>query len=295
MTTSCDTCKSTCDAKTPKPGESTKDFELRQQVKKQLCGIKNRILVFSGKGGVGKSTVSAALALGLANRQNRVGLLDIDIHGPSIPVIFDIDNPEIQLTSDNLMIPYSWAENLDIISTGFFVEQNKAVVWRGPMKYSAIRQFMAEVAWGIQDYLIVDSPPGTGDEPLAIVQLLEDVTGVVIVTTPQEIATADVRKCIDFCHTLKIPIIGIVENMSGFNCPHCNKITQIFQKDGGKKLAEEFNLPLLAQIPIDPAVSVSGNYLESLSQETSSLHSYIRPMIDAVAQFAHNHNKTTDR
>ncbi|MBF0363442.1 MAG: Mrp/NBP35 family ATP-binding protein [Oligoflexia bacterium] len=212
------------------------------------------ILVLSGKGGVGKSTVSANLAATLAQKGYKTGLLDVDIHGPSIPTLFGIDNvrPEIR---DNKIIPYSYDNNLKIVSTAFFIDnQESPIIFRGPKKSGMIQQFIKEVDWGDLDYLVIDAPPGTGDEPLTVIQTFDSIHGAVVVTTPQKMATVDVQKSVNFLKTLNVPIIGVIENMSGFVCPHCQKTTEIFKLDGGKNLCEQMNIPFLGKIPLDPQV-----------------------------------------
>jgi len=226
----------------------------QEEVDKRIQKIKNKIMVLSGKGGVGKSTVSANLAMGLALNGYKVGLLDIDIHGPSIPKLFKLEDKKLGAIENEIQ-PVEFSENLKVVSIGFLLRgENDAIVWRGPLKYNLIKQFLKDVNWGELDYLVIDSPPGTGDEPLSVAQMIKNPTGAVIVTTPQDIAIIDIRKAIKFCNLLNLPVIGIVENMSGFICPHCKKSTDIFSTGGGKKLAEESGVEFLGKIPIDPEV-----------------------------------------
>jgi len=195
--------------------------------------IERKILVMSGKGGVGKSTLAVNIAAALVAKGKRVGLMDIDIHGPSIPKLLNM-NAQPVTGSEGGIAPIITEDGLKVMSIGFFLKNgDEAVIWRGPMKYSMIKQFLSAVEWGALDYLIVDSPPGTGDEPLSIVQLLKKIDGAIIITTPQEIAIDDVRRSINFCYKLNVPIVGVVENMSGFICPHCGKESDIFKKGGG--------------------------------------------------------------
>lgn len=216
--------------------------------------IKNKILVLSGKGGVGKSTVAANIAVSLSQEGYKTGLLDIDLHGPSIPRILSLEHKKTQLI-DNLLIPVDYNEKLKVLSMGFFLEEDSTpLIWRGPVKQNIISQFINEVNWGDIDYLIVDCPPGTGDEPLSIVHALETLTGAVIVTTPQQLAVTDVKKSVNFCRQLEIPIIGIVENMSGYICPDCDKTIDIFKTGGGFKMAQEMEVPFLGRIPLDPKI-----------------------------------------
>ncbi|MBF0208385.1 MAG: Mrp/NBP35 family ATP-binding protein [Oligoflexia bacterium] len=212
------------------------------------------ILILSGKGGVGKSTVSGNLAMTLVEKGFKTGLLDVDIHGPSIPTLFGIENLRLEV-KDNKIIPYLYNEKLKIVSTAFFIENSEVpVIFRGPRKSGMIQQFIKEVDWGDLDYLIIDAPPGTGDEPLTVIQTLEKLHGAVVVTTPQKMSTVDVRKSVNFLKTLNVPIIGLIENMSGFVCPHCQQTTEIFKKDGGKNLCQQMEIPFLGKIPIDPQV-----------------------------------------
>jgi ATP-binding protein involved in chromosome partitioning len=235
--------------------DKKKQMELEQdQIRLRMNQIKHKILVLSGKGGVGKSTVAVNLAVSLALTGKKVGLLDIDIHGPSIPKILNLEGNNLQ-TAEDMILPIEMLDNLKVISMGFLLRgSSDAVIWRGPMKYQMIKQFLKDVLWGSLDFLIVDSPPGTGDEPLSIVQLLENANGAIIVTTPQEVALSDVRKCITFCRQLNLPVLGVLENMSGFICPKCGHKTDIFKSGGGEKMAEEMAVPFLGRIPIDPAI-----------------------------------------
>ena len=235
--------------------EQQKQMQAEQeQIKQNIKHIKHQILVLSGKGGVGKSTVAVNLAVSLALAGKKVGLLDIDIHGPSIPKILNLEGETIQAVGD-VILPVEMVENLKVMSIGFLLrESSDAVIWRGPMKYQMIKQFLKDVKWGMLDFLIVDSPPGTGDEPLSVVQLLENADGAIIVTTPQEVALSDVRKCISFCHSLNLTVIGVLENMSGFVCPKCGERTYIFKSGGGREMANQMNMPFLGRIPIDPQI-----------------------------------------
>jgi len=244
----------------PKPMMSGEDIENETKLKDSLSRIKHVIIVMSGKGGVGKSTVSSNLAQALSMRGNRTGLMDIDITGPNIPKMFKIEDEKLYINEKNQLIPIAVSESLSIMSMAFLLpEKDMAVMWRGPMKASAIRQFIEDVEWGDLDYLIVDMPPGTGDEAISIVQLIPKADGAVIVTTPQDVAVLDSRKSITFATQTKIPIIGLIENMSGFICPHCGKITEIFGSGGGEKAAKELDLKFLGRIPMEPGVAASGD------------------------------------
>ncbi len=217
--------------------------------------VKHKFLVLSGKGGVGKSSIAVNLAVWLSMRGKNVGLLDIDIHGPSIPKLLNLERMNVQAVGDK-MLPVVYSDTLKIMSIGFLLQnENDALIWRGPMKHSVIKQFVTDVCWGDLDYLVVDCPPGTGDEPLSIAQLLGQIDGAVIVTTPQQLAVVDVRKCITFCRQLNLPVLGVIENMSGFVCPHCNQRIEVFAGDGGRQMAVDFGVPFLGKIPMDPALA----------------------------------------
>jgi len=232
-----------------------KQMELEQaQVRQRMASIKHKILVLSGKGGVGKSTVAVNLAVSLALAGKPTGLLDIDIHGPSVPKILSLEGEGVVPGQDG-MLPVRMGENLKVMSIGFLLPSgDDAVIWRGPRKYHTIKQFLKDVEWGDLDFLIVDSPPGTGDEPLAIAQLLENADGALVVTTPQDVALSDVRRGITFCRSLNLPVLGVIENMSGFVCPKCGERTDIFRSGGGEKMATEMKVPFLGRIPIDPQI-----------------------------------------
>ncbi len=226
----------------------------KREIEERLSRIGRILLVLSGKGGVGKSTVAANIAAGLAREGLEVGLLDVDIHGPSIPRMMGLDDSHV-ITHDGAMLPVEFTPNLKVMSIGFLLQgSSDAVIWRGPMKYGVIRQFVGNVEWGDLDWLIVDSPPGTGDEPLSIAQMTAGKASAVIVTTPQKVSVDDVRKSIDFCRKVEVPIAGIVENMSGFVCPHCGGTVDVFETGGGKRLAEESGVPFLGAVPLDPGV-----------------------------------------
>jgi len=224
----------------------------QEQIAQNLKRIKHQILVLSGKGGVGKSSVAVNMAVWLSMFGKKVGLLDIDIHGPSIPKLLNLGGRRLQGRGHTIE-PILYNDTLKVVSIGFLIqEENAALIWRGPMKHSIIKQFISDVLWGDLDYLIIDCPPGTGDEPLSIIQLLGKADGAIVVTTPQQLAIVDVKKCITFCKQLNLTVLGIIENMSGFVCPHCNNQTDIFKGSGGRKMAKEFNIPFLGTIPIDP-------------------------------------------
>ncbi|OPL15498.1 MAG: hypothetical protein AVO39_08040 [delta proteobacterium MLS_D] len=237
-----------------KPGESDRDFEERQKLQSRLGRIRHKLVVLSGKGGVGKSTVAVNVAIALSLAGKKVGLLDVDIHGPSIPTMLGLEGQIIK-GSDGGLLPVAMG-NLNVMSIGFLLQnQDDAVIWRGPMKMNVIRQFLSDVIWGDLDFLIVDSPPGTGDEPLSVCQLMGEVDGAIIVTTPQRVAAVDVRKSITFCRQIGVPVLGVVENMSGFVCPKCGEATPILGSGGGKRIAEDMGVQFLGSIPIEPEIS----------------------------------------
>ncbi len=213
--------------------------------------IAHKIIVLSGKGGVGKSSVAVNLAVWLSMQGKRTGLLDIDIHGPSVPKMLGLAGKFAVGTGDKIL-PLYYGANLKVMSIGFLLgDEKQAVIWRGPMKHNIIRQFVNDVEWGDLDYLIVDCPPGTGDEPLSAVQMLENADGAIVVTTPQDVAVADVRRCMEFCNQVNLKVLGVIENMSGFVCPHCGGRTDIFSNNGGRKVADEFGATFLGSVPID--------------------------------------------
>ncbi|MEA1939783.1 MAG: Mrp/NBP35 family ATP-binding protein [Candidatus Caldatribacteriota bacterium] len=225
--------------------------KLNDQLKKNMSKISHKILVLSNKGGVGKSSVAINLACSLSEKGFKVGLLDADLHGPSVAKMLGFEGKRLQGSPEGIL-PMSVSPNLVAVSMASLMETSDApLIWRGPLKMMALKQFLGEVQWGDLDYLIIDSPPGTGDEPLSICQLIPELEGGVIVTTPQSVALLDSRKCVNFLKNLKIPILGIIENMSGLKCPHCGKNIDLFKSGGGEKAAAEFNLPFLGKIPID--------------------------------------------
>lgn len=239
------------------------DARLAQQdiaITRSLGKIKNKILVMSGKGGVGKSTVAVNLALCLAKKGHKVGLMDVDLHGPDVCRMLNLTGSlEAPANPDDLIPPLSHSENLKVVSLEYMMKnRDDAIIWRGPLKIQAIRQFVADMDWGALDYLIVDAPPGTGDEPLSVAQTIPGVQAVVV-TTPQAVALADVRKSINFCKAVNMPIVGVVENMSGFVCPHCEQTVDIFSKGGGEQTARDFDLPFLGRVPMDPRVVTAGD------------------------------------
>ncbi len=243
----------------PQNDAARQQAEMDAMIKDHLAKIKNKIFVLSGKGGVGKSSVSANLAATLAKKGYKTGLMDVDVHGPSIAQMFNITELLDISTDTKQLLPRQINENLTVVSVqALMQDKDQAVIWRGPAKTGIIKQFVGSVAWGDLDYLIIDAPPGTGDEPLTVVQTIPDAKGI-IVTTPQEVALADVRKSISFCKTVKMEIIGVLENMAGYTCPHCNKHIDLFKSGGGEKTAKAQGLNFLGSIPFDSRVVESGD------------------------------------
>jgi len=230
------------------------------EIKERLDHIKNKILVMSGKGGVGKSSIAAYLSVALAKKGYKVGLMDVDLHGPSIPHLLGLKGNIGPGSMDGKARPVKYIQNMDVISIESLLGENKdaATIWRGPLKIGVIRQFIADVEWPDLDYMIIDSPPGTGDEPLTVAQTIPDAKAV-IVTTPQEISLADVRKSINFCRQVNMEILGLVENMSGLECPHCGKMIEIFKTRGGIFTAKKEGLRLLGSLPFEPEVVSMGD------------------------------------
>ena len=227
-------------------------------VEKSLKKIKNKFIVMSGKGGVGKTSVSVNLAMALAGKGYKVGIMDVDLHGPDVPRMLGLEGM-LTLNPNQKLVPMDFSENLQAVSVESLT-QNKddAIIWRGPLKHSAIRQFIADVEWGELDFLIIDSPPGTGDEPLTVAQTISDAKAI-IVTTPQEVALADIRKSINFCKTVKMEIFGLIENMSGFTCPNCGEKIDLFGSGGGEKTASAMGVTFLGKIPFDLNVVSCGD------------------------------------
>jgi len=261
MSSSCGT-SSSCSSSSCNSQESQQARMAQQDnaITRSLGKIKHKILVMSGKGGVGKSTVSVNLALGLAKKGHQVGLMDVDLHGPDVIRMLDLKGELVPpATPDALVPPLKYSDNLKVVSLAYMMkDRDEAIIWRGPLKIQAIRQFVADMDWGELDYLIIDAPPGTGDEPLSVAQTIPNVKAIVV-TTPQKVALADVRKSINFCKTVEMDIVGVIENMSGFVCPHCNQTVDIFKTGGGEDLAREMDLPFLGKIPMDPKVVIAGD------------------------------------
>jgi len=259
------------------------------EIKERLSHIRNKILVMSGKGGVGKSTVAAYLSVALAKKGHKVGLMDVDLHGPSIPRLLGLKGNIQPSTHSGKSIPVNFMPNMHVISIETLMGENKdmATIWRGPLKIGVIRQFISDIEWSDLDYLIIDSPPGTGDEPLTVAQTIPDARAL-IVTTPQEVSLADVRKSINFCRQVKMGILGLVENMSGLQCPHCGKNLDLFKAHGGQLTAKKENLVLLGSLPIEPEIVRQGDAGNLAGMDDEKL-SYIREfdkIVEKIVKFS---------
>jgi len=231
------------------------------QIKQRMSKIKHKIAIISGKGGVGKSLVTVNLATGLARngRKGKIAILDADLTGPCIPKMLGLKGRRLGHGPAGIQ-PSLGLEDIKVVSMAFLLPSDEApVIWRGPLKMGAIRQFLEEVAWGDLDYLLVDLPPGTGDESLSILQLLPEMDGVIIVTIPSEVSQAVVKKAVTFARKMNVPILGIVENMSGMPCPHCGEIIEVFSRGGGAKVSDEMDVELLGSIPLDPLVATDSD------------------------------------
>lgn len=264
-------------------------LEEQKKVQKRMAKVKHKIMVMSGKGGVGKSTVAANLAVAMSKLGSRVGILDSDIHGPSIPKIMGVEglHPSGGPTG---IYPILSGYGVRVISMEFFLESpDSPVIWRGPLKMSAIRQFLSDVDWGELDYLFIDLPPGTGDEPLSVMQLLPDMDGAVLITAPSDLSQSVVRKAVNMSRKMNIPVIGIIENMSGFICPKCGSKYDLLGSGGGKKMAEEMKVNFLGQIPIDPKICEDSDkgvsfIIENPNSESSKIFMEIAQKIKNIVE-----------
>lgn len=255
--------------------------EQKAKVDRSLKKIKNKFIVMSGKGGVGKTSTSVNLSIVLANKGYKVGIMDADLHGPDVPRMLGFEGI-LNLSQSQKLNPASVSRNLKAVSIeSLMPKKDCAIIWRGPLKYTAIQQFIGDVEWGELDFLIIDSPPGTGDEPLTVAQTISDARAI-IVTTPQEISLADVRKSINFCKTVKMPIFGIIENMSGFACPHCGEVIDLFGTGGGEKTAVEFGLAFLGRIPFDPNMVACGD--SGICYQEAHAESRATQALDEIAE-----------
>jgi ATP-binding protein involved in chromosome partitioning len=279
---SCGEDPKSCPGCDPAHHATEKDQEERE-LAQALKQIRHKLVVMSGKGGVGKSSVAVSLALGLARRGNKVGLMDVDLHGPNVLRMMGLKQP-LDLTHAQFALPPDLFDHLRVISIEVLMrDRDMAVIWRGPLKHQLIRQFVGEVQWGPLDYLVVDSPPGTGDEPMSVAQTIPDAQAV-IVTTPQEISLADVRKSLNFCEKINMKVLGIVENMSGYACPHCGKDLPLFKTGGGAKTAQAAGVPFLGALPFDPAVveAADQGLLMDVKEADSPFFKAMTPIVDHI-------------
>jgi Mrp family chromosome partitioning ATPase len=233
---------------------------IENKVERNLKSVKHKIIVMSGKGGVGKSTVAVNLAVGLSKRGCSVGLFDADMHGPSVPKLLGMPPMPLEIFEEKRIMPAIVPPSLKVVSIAFLLrDKYSPVIWRGPLKMGAIRDFLENVEWGALEYLIVDLPPGTGDEPLSVVQLIPNPDGAIIVTTPQDVALLSVRKSINFAKEMNLRVLGMIENMNGLSCPHCGKMIDVFGDGGAAKAAAEMDVEFLGSLPLDPSIAKSGD------------------------------------
>lgn len=263
--------------------------EKKEKISQSLReNVKHTVVVMSGKGGVGKSTVAANIATALKMREREVGLMDCDMHGPSIPQIVGVSYDKRPTGTKDSLNPVVTDFGLNVMSLGpLLPEKDSPVIWRGPLKMKTIQQFLGDVNWGKLDYLVFDLPPGTGDEPLSIAQLIPDPDGTVIVTTPQEVALQTIRRSVNFAEKVELPVLGLIENMSGFVCPNCGAEIDIFRSGGGKDLSEELNIPFLGKVPLDPKIVESGEegkpiVLEKDSEAAKSFNNITTNIVESV-------------
>ncbi len=262
-------------------------IDLNKLIVSRMENIDRKIMVMSGKGGVGKTTFAVNLAFALQMNGLKTGILDADLHGPNVPKMLGLDDAKLDSKDDNIIpadIPVGLDRQLKVMSIAFLIKKDDPVIWRGPLKINALQQFLGKVDWGELDYLVVDLPPGTGDEPLSIAQLIPDIYGSVIVTTPQDVALADSRRSVNFSKKLGIKVLGIVENMSGFICPKCGEKTDLFKRGGGEKAAKELGVPFLGRIPIDPNIVQDSDAGKPfiLSHKESDASGSIMDIIDEI-------------
>ncbi|MCD6574105.1 Mrp/NBP35 family ATP-binding protein [Candidatus Aerophobetes bacterium] len=279
-----------------KSSEKVESQKIQQEkIRENIEKISHKLLIISGKGGVGKTTVATNLAFSLALRGKKVGLLDVDIHGPNIPKMVGVEGEKLSALPDGRIEPIFVSPGVKVVSVSPLLRNSDTpVIWRGPLKMKLISQFLSDVEWGELDYLIVDSPPGTGDEPLSAAQLISSLTGAIIVTTPQEVALLDSRKAVNFARALNIPIIGIIENMSGFTCPKCGETTYLFKTGGGERSARDLDVPFLGKIPLDPEIVDSGDKGEPfvVTHKNSSKQNHMDKIVDNIIKEIEKITKT---
>jgi len=268
-----------------KEQQAQEDAELKERMGK----IKHKIAVISGKGGVGKSTVTVNLAAAFALKGKKVAVLDADIHGPSVPRLLGLEGKQVKASPVGAF-PIEGPLGIKVMSIDFFLTEESPTIWRGPLKMRAIKQFLTEVVWGELDYLFIDLPPGTGDEPLSVAQLLPEMDGVVFVTMPSQLSSGIVKKAVTFAERLNMKTIGVVENMSGFICPHCGEKTEIFGSGGGEKMSTDVGVPFLGSIPIDPKVGVDADKGAPfvVSNKDSAASKAFNEIVEKVEAFIEN-------
>ncbi len=268
------------------PDLSKSNLAEDEKLQRNMQRITHKILVLSGKGGVGKSTVAVNLAIALALEGKRVGLLDVDFHGPSIPKLLHLEEKRPEVNEEG-MLPIEIEGGMKVMSLGFLLQRpDDAVIWRGPLKIGAIKQLLGDVVWGELDYLVIDFPPGTGDEPLTVAQMIPEADGAVVVTTPQDVSTIDVSKSVTFCRQLNLPVLGVVENMSGLICPHCSTLIDLFKQGGGEEMAKRMGVPFLGRIPLDPQIVTSSDegrpfiYHHSNTEAAGAFRRIVEPLLN---------------
>jgi ATP-binding protein involved in chromosome partitioning len=288
----CDEKCGTCSTSDECTDQKKEQFEQEQRLKLNLSKIKYKIAVMSGKGGVGKSTVTANLAMAFAmnGHKGKVGVLDADIHGPCIPKMLGLKRQTLKSGPDGALFPVTSSLGIKVASVDFLLPNDESpVIWRGPLKMRLIQQFLSDIMWGNLDYLFIDLPPGTGDEPLSIVQLIPELDGAVIVTMPSEVSEAVVKKSISFAKQANVPIIGVVENMSGFVCPDCGAKIDIFKAGAGRRIAQDPSVPFLGTIPIDPQIcNDSDNGVSFTKNQSSASAKAFKEIVQKIEQFAQN-------
>jgi len=271
--------------------------EQDRRLKERMAKIRHKLVVISGKGGVGKTSAAVNLAYNLAGNGKRTGILDVDIHGPNVAKMLGIEGRRL-VHSDDGIRPVEVSNNLVAVSLALAMENpDQPIIWRGPLKMVTIKQFLADVAWGELDYLIIDSPPGTGDEPLSVCQLIQDVDGALIVTTPQDVAILDSRKSVLFAKELKVPVVGIIENMSGFTCPHCGAKIELFKSGGGERAAGDLKVPFLGRIPFEPEMVKSGDSGRPLISygEGKGASKAIEEITERIEEFIRNRTREGEK
>jgi len=263
--------------------------EVQEKIKENLKNVKHKILVFSGKGGVGKTTMSVNLAFGLAHRGYKTGILDVDIHGPNVGKMLGIESIPVQEDSQVIQ-PAQVSDNLNFVSLGLFMDQDSAVIWRGPLKFKAITQFLGDTVWGERDFLIIDAPPGTGDEPLSVCQTIPDIDGSVIITTPQEVSLLDTRRAVTFSRQVNTPVLGIIENMSGFVCPHCGGKVNIFKEGGGRNIALHTNVDFLGSVPLEAEIVAASDKGEPFVNQETAAAKAVNGILDKIIKKVESDN-----